>query len=307
MPLDYLDNLVYYNRQSSLQYTRFTFYHTTSEERMKVHLIQTGVVRVKRSFLDGSVGAGGMPQFLWKLRTDREWSEPLPIYAWLIEHSEGLILVDSGDTAAAPPSPLIPTKPHIEPEDELPARLRKLGVRPQDIRLVVMTHLHSDHVNGLAGLPKQRVLASAAELREAHSLSGRLLARLTIHPPAWFAPTPIAFAPQPIGAFMHSYSLTQAGDVRAVPTPGHTRGHLSVIVQDGDIDLFLAGDVTYSQKALLAQQQQGPCTDVVGHRDTLARVLRHIHERPTVYLPSHDIDAPARLAQRATVAKAVAA
>jgi glyoxylase-like metal-dependent hydrolase (beta-lactamase superfamily II) len=274
---------------------------------MKIHLIQTGAIRVKRSFLTGSVALGGIPQFLWKMRMDREWAEPLPIYAWLIEHSEGLMLIDSGDTAAAPPSPLIPAEPHIHPEDELPAQLRRLGVDPRDIRMVVMTHLHGDHVNGLAGLSKQRVLVGATELREAQSLGGRMLARLTIHPPAWFSPMPITFVPERIGAFEHSYPLTQAGDVRAVPTPGHTRGHLSVIVQDGDIDLFLAGDVTYSQKALLAQQQQGPCTDVAGHRDTLARVLRHIHERPTVYLPSHDIDAPARLAQRATVAKAVAA
>lgn len=274
---------------------------------MKVHLIQTGSIRVKRSFLAGSVAAGGIPQFLWKLRTDREWAEPLPIYAWLIEHSEGLILVDSGDTAAAPPSPLIPAEPLIEPADELPARLAQLGVRPRDLRMVVITHLHGDHVNGLAGLSPQRVLVGATELREARSLGGRLLARISIHPPAWFAPAPIAFVPERIGAFERSYPLTQAGDVRAVPTPGHTRGHLSVIVQDGDRDLFLAGDVTYSQRALLARQQQGPCMDVAGHSDTLARVLRHVHERPTVYLPSHDIDAPARLAQRATVADAIGA
>lgn len=273
---------------------------------MHIHILQTGSIRVKRSFLAGSLAAGGLPQFLWAMRADRAWADPLPIYAWLIEHPEGLILVDSGETRLAPASPLVPGQLLLEPSDELPERLRQLGVRPGDIRTVVLTHLHGDHVNGLAGLPQLPLLASAAELRAMRSPGGRLLSRLTIHPPAWFAPAPIEFRPEPIGGFSHSYPLTRAGDVRAVPTPGHTRGHLSVIVREGELDVMLAGDVTYSESALLAGQQQGPCADVAGHRDTLVRVLRHAAERPTVYLPSHDIDAPRRLAERAAIAAAVA-
>ncbi|HEX5617911.1 MAG TPA: hypothetical protein VFX51_05800 [Solirubrobacteraceae bacterium] len=64
---------------------------------MKIHPIQTGSVVIHER---QRVGADG-PLRLLKMLTDRDWTEPLPVYAWLIEHPEGLILVDTGETARA--------------------------------------------------------------------------------------------------------------------------------------------------------------------------------------------------------------
>jgi hypothetical protein len=59
---------------------------------MRVHAIQTGTVAVKAGQVDGG---GHRRRSFTRLFADRRWTEPLPILAWLIEHPEGLIVVDT--------------------------------------------------------------------------------------------------------------------------------------------------------------------------------------------------------------------
>ena len=63
---------------------------------MRIHVIQTGTVAIKQRQIHG-VGHG----FQRRLNTllDSHWTEPLPIYVWVIEHPEGAIVVDTGETA----------------------------------------------------------------------------------------------------------------------------------------------------------------------------------------------------------------
>ena len=71
---------------------------------MKVHAISTGTVAVHERQREGS-GPGPLRPVNTLL--DRHWTDPLPIYVWVIEHPEGLIVVDTGETAriAEPGSP----------------------------------------------------------------------------------------------------------------------------------------------------------------------------------------------------------
>src|SRR6516164_745965 len=66
------------------------------EYPMKIHAIQTGTVRIKVS---QRIGRGRGPMRLVNTLLDRSWTEPLPIYAWAIETAEGVIVVDTGETA----------------------------------------------------------------------------------------------------------------------------------------------------------------------------------------------------------------
>ena len=63
---------------------------------MRIHAIQTGTVAIKARQLNGR-GRGALRPINTLL--DPTWTEPLPIYAWVIEHPEGLIVVDTGETA----------------------------------------------------------------------------------------------------------------------------------------------------------------------------------------------------------------
>ena len=63
---------------------------------MKIHAIQTGTVSIKTRQVQ-AVGHGTRRQL--NMFLDRQWTDPLPIYAFAIEHPEGVIVVDTGETA----------------------------------------------------------------------------------------------------------------------------------------------------------------------------------------------------------------
>jgi N-acyl homoserine lactone hydrolase len=89
----------------------------------------------------------------------------------------------------------------------------------------------------------------------------------------------------------------------AVETPGHTPGHVSVICIDDDgRHVMLAGDATDTLEQLHAQRADAIGPDPAVHRATLARILEHCREHPTVYLPSHDPESASRLREARTVA-----
>ena len=274
---------------------------------MKIHALQTGTVRVKASQPVGR-GHGSMRQV--NILLDRIWTEWLPIYAWAIETSEGVVLVDTGETARTStpghfprwhPYYRLAVRFDVTPEQEVGPQLIELGIRPDDVRRVILTHLHTDHAGGLHHFPRSEILVSDEELRLATGLAGRLRGYLPDRLPDWFAPRSINFVPEPFGPFDRSQRVTPDGNVVIVPTPGHTPGHVSVIVVDGGVCRFLAGDTTYTQEALVGGQVDGVSPSEAVSLRTMRSILRLAQEQPTVYLPSHDPESGDRLAHGATV------
>ena len=113
----------------------------------------------------------------------------------------------------------------IERDEEIGPQLRALGIGPRDVRRVVLTHLHIDHDGGLAHFPQTEILVPRGELRTASGWMGRVRGYLPNRWPSWFDPVPLDLAAGPFGPFAASKRLTDAGDVVAVATPGHTTGH----------------------------------------------------------------------------------
>ena len=101
-----------------------------------------------------------------------------------------------------------------------------------------------------------------------------------------------------LGPFPASLPLTDAGDVTLVPVPGHTPGQLAVIVEDDDHSVFLAGDSSYTEDAMLRGAVDGVGADENAERLTHERVRAYAETTPTVYLPAHDPETAVRLAER---------
>lgn len=189
----------------------------------------------------------------------------------------------------------------MTPEQEIGPQLLKLGIRPEEVRTVILTHLHTDHAGGLHHFPNSEILVSEDELALAKGFAGRLRGYLPNRWPEWFAPKAIAFDEGTFGPFARSHRVTSDGNVVIVPTPGHTPGHLSVVVQDGGLSYFLVGDATYTQRTLVEQKVDGVSPDEAVSLQTLKTILDFARGRPTVYLPSHDSESGDRLAKGAIV------
>ena len=272
----------------------------------KVHAIRTGVVQVRRAQMERrSNGLARVTDML----LDPEWTAWLPVYAWVIEHDEGLILVDTGETSRVHERGYHPewhpfyqtaVRFSVHPDEEIGVQLRAMGISPRDVRQIVLTHLHTDHAGGLAHLTGGKFWVSEGEWKKAGGFGGKLRGYLPHRWPRWWHPEYIRFEDRPLGPFPHSMAITKRGDVHIVPTPGHTVDHVSVVV-DGAPALMLAGDASYNQGLLLARKLDGVSPDGPLARLTMDRILSLARERHLVYLPSHDPDAERRLELMSTL------
>jgi N-acyl homoserine lactone hydrolase len=272
---------------------------------MKIHAVQTGSVRIKAAQVEGR--GRGLRRRL-AILTDSHWTEWLPTYAWVLDHPEGVIVIDTGQgthllEAASSLHPYMRWEVafRIERDEEIGPQLRTLGIGPGDVKRVVLTHLHADHDGGLAHFPQTEILVSRGELRTASGWMGRVRGYLPNRWPSWFDPVPLDLTTDAFGPFPASRRLTELGDVVAVGTPGHTTDHLSVVVEHEGVTYFLAGDASYNERLMLTGRIDGVSGDDDVAGATLGAIRRFAREQPTVYLPTHDPESAVRLAERQLV------
>lgn len=263
---------------------------------MKIHALSTGTVRVKQSFLFAKTG----PRRQLDPLLPGPWSDPLPIHLWVIEHGDRLILVDTGETAAARNIPF--ARFDVTPEQELPGAFAAAGLALEDVDTTVVTHMHGDHVDGAVHVTGP-VLVHDRELAFSKSLQSRAAQWALRQPiPDGVDFRAISLDGGPLGAFAQSRPLTDDGRVVAVSTPGHTPGHISIVcVDDEGRHVFLAGDTTDTLEQLHARR-----ADAVGPKPavtiaTIDTILAHGRAHPTVYLPAHDTESLARLERGTTL------
>ena len=268
-----------------------------------LHAIQTGFVAVKKPFLTRH---GGPIMSRLRILTSSQFTQPLPVLCWLIEHPEGDILVDAGMSGGLHRPGYLKTLGwfsawltrrlcyfELPPGQEIGVQLPQMRPRGTADLRVVMTHLHFDHVDGLVDLSGCTVWVNDAEWHNPAGAPKILLASLK---PVRFPLVDIA-----VDVFGASYALTHAGDVIVVPTPGHTPNHCSILVRRGGLTYFIVGDAVYSQQQLLAGELAGGHADAKSAAETIAKIREYVRRNDTVLLPSHDPDAPRRLIEKEIV------
>ena len=270
---------------------------STTTPAPPVHVFETGRLRANKTFLRGE----GFSSLLRPVE-----SIEFPALAFVIEHPEGLVAIDtglSGDvTTPRRFRGFSPAPTTIGHELEIGAQMRRRGLDPADVRWVVLTHLDWDHTGGLHHFPAAEVLVHRPE----HEFARTWLGRARYRPSLWpdhFEPRLYALEEEPVGPFPASRAVSSTGDLRIVPIPGHAPGQVAVVYETGGETLLFSADHMLRADWFIEDLAAGR-TIMLGAfgqsdaRVTSLRLQAFIRERPTVVLPAHDSQAPARLARR---------
>jgi glyoxylase-like metal-dependent hydrolase (beta-lactamase superfamily II) len=167
----------------------------------------------------------------------------LPFRAFLLRGpDDSLTIVDLGvGTASSPAAEWAPAP------GTLPDVLAGIGVSPDDVGLVVLTHLHEDHVGWVVGPEGRPLFANAQHVVQAAEVDAfaadRVIRAVTVEP----------LEEAGLLRTLDGRTTLRPGLV-AEPTPGHTLGHQSVWLTSGDDVLLVAGDVLVHAVQLLAPE-----------------------------------------------------
>ncbi|MGE5282401.1 MAG: N-acyl homoserine lactonase family protein [Chloroflexota bacterium] len=237
----------------------------------------------------------------------------VPIPAFLIRHpSAGAILVDTG----LHPSIATDGKenfgglgarlghPDLNAGEDVPAQLRKRGLEPGEIPIVVMTHLHLDHASAISEFPNSTFVVSETEWQSAATDSLPLLGGYRRrHFDYAFEYRVVDFGRGGIDSystFGRCFDLFGDGSIRLAYTPGHSAGHMSVICHLRERDFVIGGDATYTAAQLEGDAPPAPRPhDAHNYRRSLQELKLFKREFPDVIVtPGHDPEFFAGLGSR---------
>lgn len=186
----------------------------------------------------------------------------LPARFGIIEHPDGPIVFDTGyheslrrrlRGVARAYHRVVPWS--CPAEHGVGARLRSLGYAPSDVQLVVLSHLHADHVAGLVDLPDAPIALTRTAWRAVHASSRLALASrgyFTELLPADLPTRAEWLEPPPPCHDLAACALDLLGDgtLGVVSLPGHAPGQVGLWVRPADV-LFVA-DASFSRDAIRA-------------------------------------------------------
>jgi glyoxylase-like metal-dependent hydrolase (beta-lactamase superfamily II) len=164
----------------------------------------------------------------------------MPLPCFLIRHGDSYMLWDTGLSARA-----LGVKTERYQLDRLIVdQLKEIGVRPDQIAVIGISHYHGDHTGQASHFPKAKLIIAAKEL-----------AALAATPtPQGAAPThlqPWISGGAPLQAAVEDVDVFGDGRVLAFHTPGHTPGHMSLMVKLAGRTVLLTGDLWGSWEGVL--------------------------------------------------------
>ncbi len=229
-----------------------------------VKILDLGTLTFDKSFLTSGRGMGEIIT--------------VPSWAVLIDHPRAKIVVDTGFGN--------PSLPHVSPwqakrskKQELEYQLKEYGFEPENIDIVINTHLHYDHCGNNALFKKSRFIVQLSELRVAYV------------PPIFNKAvySRIDFDIEGIeydaieGDF---FNLLPGIDI--IYTPGHSMGHQSVLVTTNEGMIIIPGDAVYTGENYEELILPGFCYDSESSLRSIKRIRKLANDYEAVVLFSHD-------------------
>jgi len=195
----------------------------------------------------------------------------LPLICWFIEGSNKTILVDTG---GGEPSE-VPRQVHPYRRDKhqtVENALRRIGMSPEDLDIVIVTHMHWDHCGEIELFPKARIIVQADELRSTSVF-----------------PIPDPGAAERIKNIDYSIvsgDTAVAKGVKTLLTPGHTHGLQGVLVEGERGPIFIASDTFPLFKNL--ESDPPTISDIYVDIEQYHTSITRISRLSAFILPAHD-------------------
>lgn len=195
-----------------------------------------------------------------------------PVHAWVIRHPDGNVLVDTGIGRGHTEIDAW-YRPEVTP---LADALASIRLEPADIGAIVISHLHFDHC-GQQHVIDAPTYVQATE-HDAAREPGYTIA-------AW------AEVPSHRLRLVHGEEEILDG-VRLLPTPGHTPGHQSVVIEAGRERVVIAAQCAFRADELRSGEPSGAnlhddswraaATDSLAQIHALAPLVAHLSHDPEV-------------------------
>lgn len=188
---------------------------------MRLTILKSGTIRTWRHLLAGD--------------TEKPERIDVPVPFFVIEHDNKLILFDAGQQK--PSAPADENANYItlmNDEDTLSNQLKLYGFCAQNVTHVIISHAHGDHFGGLAELGDVECFIQQKEIETS---SGAYILEL--------------YQDKKWHLLDGKTDIFNDGRIIAVPTPGHTAGHQSLLLTlDDGSQVCLAADALYMDCAL---------------------------------------------------------
>jgi N-acyl homoserine lactone hydrolase len=236
-----------------------------------MYILPGGFIHIDHSILMTGVGIGQIIK--------------APVFSVLVLHDEGPILIDTGlnpdgrtdpENTWGPRAKLI--KPEVTEEDDIRERLGQLGLKPSDVRMVILTHLHWDHTGGLRFFTHCPIAVQKVEYRFAY------------HPDSFVsAPYMRNHFDYPLNYHLLEGDQMILPGVSVITTPGHTPGHQSLLIRlDSGANHIISGDVISLRENLTAKIPGSNTWNARLSFEGICRLEHFSQLLGTSIFPSHD-------------------
>jgi glyoxylase-like metal-dependent hydrolase (beta-lactamase superfamily II) len=273
---------------------------------VKLHPLLSGTAKSPPAWIHREQGRMAKAHALG-FRVPQDDNIEIPIVSFLVEHpAAGAVLIDTGlhQSCAVDPKQnlgrvgaLAFRGLKMERGQAVVEQLRSRGIDASDVALVVMTHLHIDHASAMSDFPNATFVFSRREWQAATEPRGwqhGYRARQFDH---GFDYRTLDFegaaGSDSYATFGRAFDLLGDGSIRAVYTPGHTHGHMSVVLRLGHgREALVAGDAIYTRKALADGALPFRIEDEHLFNRSLREIQLYARNSPdSVVIPGHDIEA----------------
>lgn len=229
-------------------------------------------------FRTGGVRLANATFFPWLDAPEKDALIDIPVWSALIRSSEGLIIFDTGlhpvhverPDATYGPRPTMQVT--MSAEDAVVLRLAALGVEPDEVTIVINSHLHFDHAGNNRAFPNATFIVQAEHLAFAKGKPN--------YPAIYWDDPAIRYVPV-------SGRAKVAPGVEVVPTPGHAPGHQSLVLDLPETGrIVLCGDAAFTRENLERGDATAP--DRASAKSSLALIRSLVRDDLDRAFPSHD-------------------